>query len=590
MLFRNTRTELSKFCSPSMCHLVLLFLIVVCTYSQSLSNGFVGDDFTVIVHNKFYETLGNLPDLFSKKYLITENSQYQSTEEKYSSGSVAYRPVLSFTFFIDHYFWGKNPRGFHLTNLILHLMNCALVYFIIGQLFQNTVLSFITAAIFAVHPINVEAVNNIGYRADVLSSFFSLLGIYYFLDFMKKRYFRKCLIVFICYFLAIFTKESALILPLLMLLLAFRFESGNLSRREMMIFIVGFVLISVFYFYIYLFVFPNTTFSSLTMLGPNVASHIAQLWWNFLIYIQWFFLPVTIKIIPPFYLPDLNPFLIFKVTLSVLIFISFVYLMFCLKREHRVIALGAGWFLISYLPISNLIPIANPIAQRFLYFPGIGLALICGCVLTQIFLINSRIWMRYLLVGFVCIFLMMLSNNYLNVWLNNTTVATALIKYYPNHTKGYILLGIENFNKKEYGKAKDVLLHAAALNTKDARVYSMIGIGSTDNVKFAESYFQRGIMLSPNDVLPLIGLGRLYVLNKQYQKAVPVLGKSIILHPTYSSYVYLMQALIQLKRFDEADNLLANAGSNLTDKDQMETLKNFIIWKNRLKEPVDIGL
>ena len=110
--------------------IIIILALGILTFGNSLFNGFVGDDEVLIVKNDFYESWSNFPRLFTSDY-ITRSEDVFNVNNMYShTGSVAYRPVLSTSFFFDHWIWGKNPFGYHLTNLILHLCNSVLVYFL----------------------------------------------------------------------------------------------------------------------------------------------------------------------------------------------------------------------------------------------------------------------------------------------------------------------------------------------------------------------------------------------------------------------------------------------------------------------------
>src|SRR3989338_10533412 len=94
-------------------HLILLFTITFITYANSLQNGFVYDDVFTITDNYFIRDWGNFPAFFTDDYF------------KYS-GEVTYRPVVTFSYFIDYSLWHLNPTGFHLTNILLHAVTGSL--------------------------------------------------------------------------------------------------------------------------------------------------------------------------------------------------------------------------------------------------------------------------------------------------------------------------------------------------------------------------------------------------------------------------------------------------------------------------------
>src|SRR3989339_2269897 len=99
-----------------------IILISLLLYLNTLPNTFVYDDAYVITENYFIKSWGNLPKLFTKDYLPF-------------SGELSYRPVVTLTYFIDYAIWRLNPFGYHLTNVILHAINCFLLYAVVLRLF-----------------------------------------------------------------------------------------------------------------------------------------------------------------------------------------------------------------------------------------------------------------------------------------------------------------------------------------------------------------------------------------------------------------------------------------------------------------------
>ncbi|WP_437192882.1 hypothetical protein [Planctomicrobium sp. SH527] len=85
-----------------------------------------------------------------------------------------FAPITIFTFLIEHTLWGLHPTGYHVTNVLLHLVNAVLVLHLMKRLTGNDWLSFSVAILFAVHPVQIESVAWISSRKTVLSSTFML--------------------------------------------------------------------------------------------------------------------------------------------------------------------------------------------------------------------------------------------------------------------------------------------------------------------------------------------------------------------------------------------------------------------------------
>jgi len=197
---------------------LIIILISILLYLNTLPNTFVYDDAYVITENYFIKSLGNLPKLFTKDYLPL-------------SGELSYRPVVTLTYFFDYAIWRQNPLGYHLTNVILHTINVFLFYLFIKSISRNSSLSILATLLFLSHPLLTETVNAVCYREDILVSIFFLLAFIYFIKIripfsgrgnltqqINTRLVLYYTISCASYCLALFSKEMAITLPILLVL------------------------------------------------------------------------------------------------------------------------------------------------------------------------------------------------------------------------------------------------------------------------------------------------------------------------------------------------------------------------------------
>ena len=127
-----------------------------------------------------------------------------------------YAPLTIFSFLIEHTLWGLNPSGYHLTNIVLHTINAVLVFLLVRRLTESSFVGWITAALFLVHPVQIESVVWISSRKGLLCSMFMLGAM---LARMKpeptsRDEGRYVLLLA----LALFSKAHAVVLPPIMLL------------------------------------------------------------------------------------------------------------------------------------------------------------------------------------------------------------------------------------------------------------------------------------------------------------------------------------------------------------------------------------
>src|SRR3972149_3195809 len=197
---------------------LIIILISILLYLNTLPNTFVYDDAYVITENYFIKSWGNLPKLFTKDYLPL-------------SGELSYRPVVTLTYFIDYAIWRLNPMGYHLTNVILHTVNVFLFYVFIKNIIRTHTLTILATLLFLSHPLLTETVNAVCYREDILASIFFLLSFIYFIkicipfsgsgNLTQQTHTRLVLYYTVScgsYCLALFSKEMAITLPILLVL------------------------------------------------------------------------------------------------------------------------------------------------------------------------------------------------------------------------------------------------------------------------------------------------------------------------------------------------------------------------------------
>jgi len=580
--------------------IIILLTCTVVVFFNSLFNDFIGDDEVLITQNEFYTTWLNVPKLFTKDYLTT-GSDLLSGGRFNHTGSVAYRPVLCITYFIDYALWKLNPFGYHLTNLLLHTANVLMVYFLIMAVMKNQPIALISALLFSIHPTKSEAVCSIGYRADPLSSFFLLISILLYLKFSDqfakhRKMFYVCSIL--SYALALFTKESAILLPAILMAYDWFFQKFSIKEifKNLKSRYLPFVLTSLFYLYVYVFVFPNTTLGVAGFIGNHIGIHVITMLWIFALYMFDLFLPFSVVVLPPQYAPSMQTFFLLKGICGVGIFVFYIFMIYKSFRKLREISFFLIWFLLFLIPVANIVPNPNPIAHRFLYFPSIGISVVFAWLIQQLSFKISSYKLKNLpnlvvLVKGAIIGLCMVTTFFLNInWKNNFSIASSTISDYPDYHFGYTILGLEFFKAHAFPEAEKALKKSEQLGSQDPRIYHVLGICTLNNIRESQNYFDKAIKLNPGYASPYIGLGRTYFYLKEYEKAVIYLEKSVAINPTYTGCGYLIQAYLKLGRVEEAKKILKVGIQHLSNEGQITSLKKFIEKADDLPGFVDIGI
>lgn len=180
-----------------------MVIAAACIYLPYIGHSFLNfDDDILIVKNSAVHELS----LRSVQYMFS------------SYDPELYVPLTMVSFQFTHALVGLSPWAYHLFNLVLHLGSAVVLFFILRALFQSSAIAGITAVLFAVHPINVEAVLWASARKDVLSSFLFLGSWWLYIRYHETgRHTRYWLSVFV-FLLALLAKVSVLILPAILLL------------------------------------------------------------------------------------------------------------------------------------------------------------------------------------------------------------------------------------------------------------------------------------------------------------------------------------------------------------------------------------
>jgi len=203
--------------------ILVLMLLCLVVYYNSLSNGFVYDDFGSIVENKYIKQPGKFfASLFNQSYY------------KMAGLEASYRPVASLSYLLIYAIAELNPFYYHLTSLLLHAFNAILVYCLANFILKNSLSAMISGCLFACHPVLSEAVNCIDFNDDLLTGFFYLLALLFYIrikaEQVKFNIGAYGLSLFF-YLLGLLSKEMAITLPAIILLYDLMLRDANRTGK-----------------------------------------------------------------------------------------------------------------------------------------------------------------------------------------------------------------------------------------------------------------------------------------------------------------------------------------------------------------------
>lgn len=519
-------------------------------YANALFNSFVWDDQIFIVSNPFIRHPQYIPDFFHKQLGFL--SAWGSGFENY------YRPVFLLSFLFDYYFWGLNPFYFHFHNIILHLTAIILVYYFAKQFNRNGIFPFMAAVLFALHPVHTEAVTAIFNRMDILVTCLSLSVFLLFSSFLKRENNLWALGMYLCslllFCMSLFCKETALLLPLLLLLYDLFFISKRM--REMLckhwLYYVGFAAVILFYFSFRILTLGFSSFGTLTQ---EIYTSFAKT--NFILlplyiplqclsfYIQKLLLPFKLNVVHYFVLDRALNIEIFFAT--IMLGLS-IYGIWVFRKKTPAISFFILWFLITIFPVLQIIPFGNLVAEHYTYLPSVGFCCLMGYTFNYLYEKSSGLKSKWIsaqslvliIFGVICSFYFgktVLRNfdwrNELSLWSSSVEEKPLCAKPYTNLGNIYVGFGWDVQAKEQY-------LKAFSLQSGDSRTLSALGALFVRNNEIQKGL---GLMLAaiysdPRNSFAYHKLGIQFNLLKDYDKAIQYLNIAKLLNPGRLEFYY----------------------------------------------------
>jgi len=602
-------------------------LLVICLvgFFNTFANDFVWDDPYLISDNQYIRDYRNIPLFFTSHYWRNLHP-LQSFQEQY-------RPLRTTTFAIDYYLWKLKPAGYHISNLFFHMVNVVLIFFLVSAIgsmsenngHENSVrcqmlmgLPFLTAALFAVHPVHTESVTYIKNRSDLLAFLFFLSS---FLLFVRSGTFASGMLRFLsvicsllCFVLALLSKEMALTLPAIMVLYALCFQERT-ERFRIFFRVVPYLLVILLYFWFRQMMLGNSGQAG-NEFQLSTGRHLLTIIQTYGTYLALLVLPVNLNAERAFIIPEsvMEPGVM--LSLGVLLVISIVTVR--AWRRPGILFFAIMFMLLALLPASNIIFLeTRPIAEQRLYFPSLGFCLLSAWCIHYLYCrgINgarSKVTraVAWSLAGLVISGYGLLTIQRNRDWRDPMTFYARTLESNPGSPRIHNNLGAELAAAGRHQEATAHFQNALRLYPAYTRAHNNLGVelgktGCTDEAikhyeqalkidpeyvpahyNLATTMLEKGqpetaiihynavIQLSPNHVEAMNNLGLAYYFSDRQEEAMNCYLAALRIQPGYESAMNnLGAALIKTENMEETICRLS-AGPLLDD--QLVNLYNSI--------------
>ncbi|MFZ5933041.1 MAG: glycosyltransferase family 39 protein [Patescibacteria group bacterium] len=460
-----------------------IFIIIILgtiVFFNGLFNNFVGDDNSQIVDNIFVHSIKNISTFFGGSTFFNYGAQ---------QGGVYYKPLLNTLFSFIYTLFGPNPFFFHLVQVILHILNTCILFLLYKRFFSSSTSLFISL-IFLVHPINSEAVFNISSTQEVLFFFF---GITAMVLLSRFRSFGQLGFAGLLMFLSLLSKETGILFLLMSITYAFIFI------RKYFLPVLGLSISGVI---LYSLLRINAVGISTNPLNApitsiNLMGRILNMPAMIFFYLKTFVFPLNLASSYHWVIKQVN-FNQFFLPLTILILITIVLVFFAhilFKRSEekyfKSYLFFCVWFISGLLLHLQIIPLDATVAERWFYFPIVGLLGMIGVFLEML---PSKIKRERLLVVFIAIILLFSTRTFIRSfdWRNEFSLATHDIKVSPEsfaleNLIAKVLIDSGNFQEAKIYAEKSIELYPYVTNYINLGI---IFLDMGDYQKAKESYLK----------------------------------------------------------------------------------------------------
>lgn len=540
-------------------HLFFILAIVVtglACYFQTLDNPLLTawDDQVYVTQNTAIRafTWENLRTIFSKFYLGN------------------YAPIHILSYSLDYAIWELNPLGYHLTNLMFHLGNGLLIYFLIIRLGHSHWTAGFTALFFILHPVQVESVTWVTERKNVLSMFFLLGSLQGYIRFREKRdslHYWASLAFFV---LALLTKAVVVTLPLILFLYDRCYLRDKnwtrdlLSKLPYLLLAGAMVLITI----------RSQEGVIVDYHGGGALSTLFTSIYVHMLYLRSSLLPYSLSIIHdvPILTSMADPR--FLVSFSLLLLTAWTVALL-LKKEQPKMVFWIAWFFVTLLPVSHIIPIEVLMQDRYLYMPLVGVGFVLGSAVMEpretLFKSSSA---RMVLAGMILAGFGLITVERNKIWETEAGIWKEAVAHSPNHHTARnklanAYLAQENYTASldEYQKAIELKPGFAKAHYNQGRAYYFLNDLDRAKAKFldtlrvqpnyAEAHYNLGLVYKDEGDLQVAvesfrkatqydrrhsnayaQIGEIAIARQDYNQAEQALGKAVALNPMHESATF----------------------------------------------------
>ena len=539
----------------------IILLLTTIVYANTIHNDFTNwDDLSLVVENPAIRSLSidNLIDIFTPK------------------AGKTYQPVRVLSYAIDYYLWKLNPLGYHLGNITLHGFSAVILYLLLSSLLKqirsesslesNRIIALLASLLFAVHPVDVEAVTWISSRKYGLLAFFYFSSFYFYIKNSEKgRYHRiYYALSIVSYVVSLLSSPFSVTLPAILFLYDYcRTRDITLYTivKSRLLSYLPYIVLSISQFIILWNSFTTTPGPE-----PAIKSHeMNNVFYTFLTMLRVLYDYIK-NLIFPFWLNNMyvdhtsTSLFEYKVILSLLVILLLLgILCFQVRAGKKVILFCLGWFVLTWLPVSNIIPISTKMADRYLYLPAVGLFLLFSLSMYNTshrwFSRKAKQLVAVPLIAFLVFSLSYLSIDRNRVWANSQTLWEDSLRKAPAYWVPHMNLGLTMAQQGRIEEAISYYGESLRLNPNSVHTHNNLGVVLLERGQIGDAigHYVAALRLKSDYAETYNNLGVALFRLGDFDKAIAHYRQALRLDPDFGkAHNNLGNALAEQGRFAEA--------------------------------------
>lgn len=539
--------------------ILILITTILCAYWQVQNFEFVSYDD---------------PKYITENYAIQSGITWQSFAATFTDLHASnWYPLTLLSHGLDWQLFGRKAGGHHWSNVIIHIVNTILLFLLLSQLTGAIWRSALVAALFAIHPINVESVAWVAERKNVLSTFFWIVTMLFYVRYVKAPDWKRYLPVLISFALGLMSKPMLVTLPFVLLLMDYWPLNRNSINTEKEIHPavngvfsirkprpISLILEKV-PLLILAVISSGVTFYAAKKGGTlaefisvPLMQRISNAAVSYVLYLKKLFWPGDLAVFYPYINIPIHQALLAVFLLSAITVIAGIY-----YKKYPYFIVGWFWYLGTLVPVIGIVQVGSQsMADRYAYVPFIGIFMALSWTIAEMIktpLLRKIISLVMFSIG---ISLLLMTWHQLKYWKTSYALFERASYVTGSNAFTHNGMGLELMRQNKIGEAIEHFKEALKKNTDHSGKYmAYVNLGEAyrlQNKKMeAMAAYKQALSLNAKCDFAYHKIGIILIQQGQVGEAIAEYKKAITINKTNPVYhINLGNAYARQGKFEEA--------------------------------------